>query len=427
MDPKNTETVVNADFMEEPQAISGNALAVLNRSEVDVQIATAHRYPRSVNTALSQAETMATLDVATAASCYYMLPRKNSDGQTTWIEGPSIRLAEIFMSAWGHMRCASRIIAEEKDWIVAQGVAHDLQTNVATSMEVRRRISGKRGRYSPDMIAVTAAAAGAIALRNAILKVIPKCYVEQVKAKCKRVAAGDSKTLEQRRVDMVKYCFSTLGLKEDRVLFAIDRKSIVDVTLEDMANLHGMITAIREGTAQIDDVFPDPNAQPSTPPEGTGNGATSATKTSRLAETIANKGTQKAVVGTKPEPTASAAPATETPAVSDPPFDTVPPEPAAPAASQPVQQATQERTAKSRPAVPDTLVDYAQWHALMTEVALAIDLLPAKFDRAIKVVMATNGIDREKPDLAKLREILDAAVNDRFNWDLGSIRRTQRR
>jgi hypothetical protein len=61
--------------------------------------------------------------------------------------------------------------------VTAQGVCHDLQSNTFIAYEVRRRITGKGDRkYSDDMIGVTGNAASSIALRNAILKIIPKVF-----------------------------------------------------------------------------------------------------------------------------------------------------------------------------------------------------------------------------------------------------------
>ena len=72
----------------------GGTLSVLSRAEIDVQITTAKRYPRSVTAFRREAEEMATLDEETAGSMFYVLPRAGKN-----IEGPSVRLAEIVGSA----------------------------------------------------------------------------------------------------------------------------------------------------------------------------------------------------------------------------------------------------------------------------------------------------------------------------------------
>ena len=59
------------------------ALEAVDRASIDIQIATAKQYPRSVDKALKEALTLATLDEETAASMFYVLPRAGKR-----IEGP---------------------------------------------------------------------------------------------------------------------------------------------------------------------------------------------------------------------------------------------------------------------------------------------------------------------------------------------------
>ncbi|KAG1166891.1 hypothetical protein G6F35_017935 [Rhizopus arrhizus] len=106
---------------------------------------------------------MVTLSQSIAEQCVYALPR---DGKT--IEGPSARFAEVIASAWGNNRAGARVIDDKGEFIIAQGVFHDLERNVAITYEVQRRIVDRQGRrFKPDMIGVTANAACSIALRNA--------------------------------------------------------------------------------------------------------------------------------------------------------------------------------------------------------------------------------------------------------------------
>src|SRR6185369_14649302 len=81
------------------------SLAGWQREEIDIQIATAKRYPRSITAFKRQCLEMATLDEETAGSMYYVLPRAGKK-----IEGPSVRLAEIAGSAWGNLRSKSYIV-----------------------------------------------------------------------------------------------------------------------------------------------------------------------------------------------------------------------------------------------------------------------------------------------------------------------------
>jgi len=128
---------------EEPRQIieaSPTVIAEITRAETDIQIMTAKKYPRNIKKFRQDAMSMATQDAETAASCFYKLKRGHGE-DTKIIEGPSVRLAEIVANAWGNMRYGARIVNEGEKEVTAQGVAHDLEKNVASTIEVARRIT----------------------------------------------------------------------------------------------------------------------------------------------------------------------------------------------------------------------------------------------------------------------------------------------
>ena len=225
-------------------------LEALNRSEIDMQISTAKKYPRNITNVLSTIETLATLDKDVAASCFYSLPR---DGKT--ISGPSVRMAEIVASAWGNLRVQARIISNDGKIITAQGVCHDLEKNVATSVEVKRKITNKYGKtFSEDMQVVTGNAACAIAMRNALFKVVPAAYIKKVLDKAKSLSVGDGKEFEQVRIDTINW-FANKGVTPKKLFEFLSVKSEKDITAEMVADLRGVATAVSEGTSTIDEIF----------------------------------------------------------------------------------------------------------------------------------------------------------------------------
>lgn len=234
----------------EEQVTTVTALEALNKSEIDIAISTAHRFPRSILKFKNEALAMATLDEETASSCFYVLKRENKN-----IEGPSVRLAEIIGSAWGNLRYGARVISIDDKFVSAQGVCHDLEKNISANVEVRRRITMKDGRrYSDDMIGVTCNAACSIALRNAIFKVVPFTYAKDIYEKAKKVAVGDTQTLSTRRQQMVSH-FSKMAVTLAMILELLEKPSIEDVGLEDLATLKGIATAIKDGDSSVDEVF----------------------------------------------------------------------------------------------------------------------------------------------------------------------------
>lgn len=227
-----------------------STVALLNKSEIDQQIVTAHRFPRTIRAFRDEVLTLATITEDVAEECSYALPR---DGKT--IIGPSARFAEILASAYGNCRAGARIVDERSDHIVAQGAFLDLQKNVAITYEVQRRIVNKSGiRFSPDMIGVTANAACSIALRNAILKGVPKALWADLWEKARKVAIGDVTTLANRRAKAVEK-FAAYGVTQPTILTKLGRASLEDVTLADVEILLGLFTAIKDGDSTPEEAF----------------------------------------------------------------------------------------------------------------------------------------------------------------------------
>lgn len=236
---------------ESPVVVTPQALEQITRGETDVAITTAKKWPRNLKQFTAHAINAATLDHGTAASCCYSLSRSGKR-----VEGPSVRLAEIIASAWGNMRVASRVVSDDGRFVTAQGVAHDLERNVAISTEVQRRITDKSGKtYSEDMIQTTAMAANAIARRNAILAAVPRCYWGPIYEKCKEVQRGSEATLEERRTAAIKW-FESKGVKLPRLLEGVGRASVEDIGLDELMHLTGIRTAVKEGETTLEEAFP---------------------------------------------------------------------------------------------------------------------------------------------------------------------------
>lgn len=235
--------------------VEPSALEVMERAQIDIQIATAKKYPRSLAAVKNNMLSLATLDQETAAGCFYTLPaRRGGDGKP--IQGPSVRMAEIALASYGHLRAGARVIANDGKVLVAQGVCHDLQNNVCISVEVRRKVTTKDGRtFSEDMQVMAGNAACSIALRNATFRVVPLALVKPIYEQAKRLAVGDGKTLVQRRAVAVEY-FVKMGVPRDRIFGALGVNGLDDVTLEHLEILTGFKTAIADGEASIDAVFP---------------------------------------------------------------------------------------------------------------------------------------------------------------------------
>ncbi len=245
------------DLAVEGEVVEKTSIAMveqLTRGEIDIQIATAKRYPRSIERFQSEAEAMACLDEHTAAECFYALKR---GGRT--IPGPSARLAEIVASAWGNCRASARIIDESDRHVTAQGAFFDLERNVAVSYETRRRITSSNGqRYGDDMIATTANAAAAIAIRNAVFKGVPKAFWKPIYEKARAMALGGASvtSIKDRRTQMVDF-FGKMGVEPEAICRTLAVPDVAAIGPDELLVLKSVAASIKNGETTIDQAFPE--------------------------------------------------------------------------------------------------------------------------------------------------------------------------
>jgi hypothetical protein len=328
------------------ELVGSEALGALERSHIDMQIGTAKKYPRVMKKFFDEAQGMIALNQETAESCNYRLKRKDksSPNGVKIIEGPSIRLLEIAATAYGNLRYGSRIIGIDDEFVTSQGMAHDLEKNVAVSVEVKRSIKTKEGaRYGTDMIMVTSNAAGSIARRNALNGLIPRSYILHLSDYAKQIAVGDIKSLPERRQRAFDYFTKVLGVDLAKVLAYLEKPSVDDCGLPELDALQGLKTALKDGDTTLEAAFdnvdvtgkaetPDlggkkeaapKTATPTTPPapaaSTTAAGATptaSPAETKRTRKKTAEKAPEPENVEKVPEPATAAEPKASAPVLS---------------------------------------------------------------------------------------------------------------
>lgn len=224
-----------------------------DKAAIDMQIATAKAYPRNIRKAVDNAIAVVTIDQETAKTCTYAIPRGDKP-----ITGPSVHLARILAQVWGNMRIEAKVSAIDNKHVTSQSVCWDLESNLAIKAEVKRSIMGKKGRYNDDMITVTGNAANAIALRNAVLSVIPKAIVDKVYNAAKQCITGDisdeTKLIAKRKqvIDALK---DTYSVTEKEILSAVGKAAINHLTSDDLVVLIGVGTAIKDGDTTVDQAF----------------------------------------------------------------------------------------------------------------------------------------------------------------------------
>src|SRR4030065_1640623 len=104
------------------------------------------------------------------------------------------------------------------------------------------------------MIGVTANASCSIALRNAILKGVPKAFWSELYNATRKTIAGDVKTLTNRRANAIKE-FAIFGVSEGQILAVLGKGGVQDIGVDDLVTLHGLLTAIRDGDSTPEELF----------------------------------------------------------------------------------------------------------------------------------------------------------------------------
>lgn len=223
------------------------------KASIDIQISTAHAFPRNVKSCVEEALYTATMDVETAMTCGYSVPRGGKA-----ITGPSVHLAKIIMQSWGNFRGESKVTIVADKYVESEAVAWDLQKNVAVKATVKRSIMTSSGKMKDDMILVTGNAANSIALRNAIFSVIPKAVTEKVYRASQQKIIGDASEFNKKVKDVFKAFKKAYDKEEADVLKIVGKTKIEQLTNDDLVTLIGVGQALKDGDTTVDVVFKSP-------------------------------------------------------------------------------------------------------------------------------------------------------------------------
>lgn len=226
----------------------------IERAAVDTQVATAKQYPRDITRAINNSIAIATMDLATAQSCSYALPRGGKP-----ITGPSVHLAKLIVSNWGNMRIEAKVIGVTDRQVVSKGTCWDLENNVAASFEVRRSIIGRGGqRFSDDMITVTGNAANSIAFRNAVFAVIPKAVTDRVYQAAQHAVTGDlsdQDMLLARRKKCIDFFREEYAISEQEVIALCGKQTVNQIKAPEIALLLGITQSLADGDTTVDELM----------------------------------------------------------------------------------------------------------------------------------------------------------------------------
>ena len=258
------------------EVMQPSAVEALERASIDVQVATAHRFPRTMEQFKKRALAMVTMDFDTAESCIYVRPvgkEKNEKG--VWVEkyaeGPSVRLAEIVSTSFGNIRIAARIIEQTERYVKCEGVAHDLESNAAGKAEVVESTVTKEGKpYSERQRALIAKVCISKAYRDAVFRIVPRALCKPMLEAAKRIINGGDQPLSERIKRVAAWLISK-KVDDARLFAAMNVQGWADITPEHLNIITGLKTAISEGDVTLEEAFPPIQKQESTGTAGPPN------------------------------------------------------------------------------------------------------------------------------------------------------------
>ena len=242
------------------KAAGGMAEIASSRQAQEVQAAVvmARRFPRDTTQAITRiVEDCKRKGLAERA--VYSYPR---GGQL--VSGPSIRLAETMIRAWGNADCG--IVELERRAPVGnlpgesimQAFCWDMETNtrVTKTFTVAHKRDSKKGSSNlTDERDIYEAVAnyGARRLRACILAIIPVDVIEQAVEQCEKTMAGGSGPLIDRVRDVVLK-FKEIGVTQEMLEKRLGHK--IDVTTEsELVQLKKIGLSIQDGFSKREDFF----------------------------------------------------------------------------------------------------------------------------------------------------------------------------
>lgn len=238
--------------------LTSNALAILNKSEIEQQVEIAKKYPRSIDKFRTTLDKYTNLNQEVALTMFYSLKRRRSDGTEAAIVGPSVRFMETLLPCWTNCRGGTRPMGEQGNVITAQGVFFDCETNTGVSVEAARSIVGKGNKkFSADMITVTGNAASSIAYRNAVGRGVPRSLWLDIYEKSKRTAVGAAESFAGQVAKAVEE-FAKQGVTQVALLNTLGATSVRDITADHILTMRTLFREIRDGDKTIEEVFGSP-------------------------------------------------------------------------------------------------------------------------------------------------------------------------
>ncbi|ENE5752063.1 hypothetical protein ABNO07_003541 [Salmonella enterica subsp. enterica serovar Bareilly] len=184
-----------------------------------------------------------------AEEAFYSLPRGSQK-----ISGPSIRLAEEIARLYGNFTYGHRELSRSNGKSEVEVFAWDVENNNYTSRQitvvhVQDTKNGSYALHSQADIDTRIANIASKQLRGRILSLIPKWMLSEAVAKCREtLAGGQDKAQREQRIEGLIARFASKNVNKAALEKYLGHPLKL-ITDDEMADLFGVYTAIKEGSS----------------------------------------------------------------------------------------------------------------------------------------------------------------------------------
>lgn len=203
-----------------------------------------------------------------ASKAFYVIPFKKPDGKTKNVEGNSIKAAMALCRCWGNCANGARVVDQNDERILVEGVFVDYETNMRTMRTIavdRYYIKKSTQQQTPlraDALLRAVQSGMSKAVRNAILASLPAPLTEGYFKEAQRIAGsgrvrGQKKAqwTPQEKLKELRKLLEKAGVTKDR----LDAYIVDTLDGKDDASIAGVLTgvynAIKDGQSNVDDFF----------------------------------------------------------------------------------------------------------------------------------------------------------------------------
>ena len=251
------------DLERAPVAQSAGQAAATARamSEIEMMMVNARRFPRDEAASVDRM-IKACAHKELAAEGLYGYPRGGE-----YIEGVTIRIAEMMAYEWGNMDHGIRELARGEHVSELEVYAWDLERNVRDSRmyqvrHERHTRSGARTLTDPrDVYEITANYASR-RKRAAILAVIPVHIREKVERQVRTTMAAEFGEIDDERIGKLVDGFERIGVSQQMLANRLRHPVTVQaMRQQELLRLQKIYLSVRDGMSKVEDWFQGPPPQ----------------------------------------------------------------------------------------------------------------------------------------------------------------------